>query len=661
MNRIPIYEYDCVDFSNNGLGLLSPLTCVVEEQANGMYELTMEMPIMSGTRFSDCVAGRIVKAVVPVRPDPGSGEETEDPAPVAETVTRRVYKVSTGGSRLNLRNKPSGTIIGAYAKGTEVIQLDAASGGWMRVQVIKGGATGYMSASYLTFVREYTEEGGSTLPPEAVEASISREQLFRIYSVENDTGEGLQTIHAMHIFYDLRGDLVNGDYKPENKSAKSVARAVFTKLLGAANTPFTLYCSGLSGSVTGDYGYLSPVEAWLEADTGVLSQCGGQLFRDNFNVYLLPEVVRDAGVTIRRGKNLIGVRQTTDDSGVITRIIPCGKNKDGDELFTSPKYFDSPLIGRYGVIRAAKKNYDVSVDSDGDYPTDAAARAALREKALEDFEKGVDRPAYGLEVDFVMLGSGMAKFSEYAALQAIHMFDTVHVIDEVIGIEESLMMTAYKWDVLTEQYQTITLGKLDGTYASSGTSLSSGSTVSHAAKNSVATESLVDLSVTTAKLAESAVTASKIADGAVSNDKLASSVQTSISTAASNASTAQSTADAAAGAVSALDTRVTALEGLEKRGSVSVSASSTGTLTGLGIVTEAGIYRISLTYQATTADAGSEYLFRYSGTGLSTFTRLLVIAEGAAARAPRLSSSGVLTLNSQAEAGTVRYRMNKIY
>ena len=78
-------------------------------------------------------------------------------------------------------------------------------------------------------------------------------------------------------------------------------------------------------------------------------------------------------------------------------------------------------------------------------------------------------------------------------------------------------------------------------------------------------------------------------------------------------------------------------------------------------MTEAGIYRISLAYQATTADAGSEYLFRCSGTGFATFTRLAVIAEGTDARAPRLSSSGVLTLNTQADAGTVRYYMVKIY
>ena len=42
---ICIYAPDAQDFSTNGLGILTPLECTIEEQAGGMYELKLVHPI----------------------------------------------------------------------------------------------------------------------------------------------------------------------------------------------------------------------------------------------------------------------------------------------------------------------------------------------------------------------------------------------------------------------------------------------------------------------------------------------------------------------------------------------------------------------------------------------------------------------------------------
>ena len=42
---ITIYAPNAQDFSTLGLGALAPYECTVEEQAGGMYELTMTHPM----------------------------------------------------------------------------------------------------------------------------------------------------------------------------------------------------------------------------------------------------------------------------------------------------------------------------------------------------------------------------------------------------------------------------------------------------------------------------------------------------------------------------------------------------------------------------------------------------------------------------------------
>ena len=42
---ICVYAADCSDFSNNGLGVVSPESCTVTETLNGEYELTLVHPI----------------------------------------------------------------------------------------------------------------------------------------------------------------------------------------------------------------------------------------------------------------------------------------------------------------------------------------------------------------------------------------------------------------------------------------------------------------------------------------------------------------------------------------------------------------------------------------------------------------------------------------
>ena len=459
---ISIYAPDATDFSTLGLGALAPYECEIEEQAGGMYELTMSHPMDEAGKWLNIGIGCILKAPAPVRETPLAVEDDEGVIPTEpETVTRRIYRVQTNtGANLHLRQGPSTStrILSKYRPGTEVVVLNQ-SGGWGQVIVCSSGASGYMSMQYLVFVRDEVEtiEGDAPSPQRVVYPVQSRMQLFRIFKVERDAAEREVRVEARHIFYDLLGDPTDSEYAPEGVAAGTVVEQLFDRALDPHG--FDVHCQ-LTGSVTGDYTRRGLVECLLDPDDGVVPQTGGRLIRDNFDIWLLPDMERETGVTIRHGKNLLGATLTTDWEDLTTRIIPVGQNSDGKPLLLAGTiYVDSPRIDDYPVIRAQAVEYDVKVGQDG-IANATQARAKLTELAEADFaDNGVDLPTVGLDVDFVALGE-TEEYRQYADLEAVHLYDTVRVVAKEAGIDAAVRVTGYKWDAIGRRYESVTLGEI---------------------------------------------------------------------------------------------------------------------------------------------------------------------------------------------------------
>lgn len=459
---VTIYAPNAQDFSTLGLGALAPYECTVEEQAGGMYELTMSHPMDEAGKWLNIGIGCILKAPAPVRETPLAVEGDEGVIPTEpETVTRRIYRVRTNtGANLHLRQGPSTStrILSKYRPGTEVVVLSQ-SGGWGQVIVCSSGASGYMSMQYLVYVRDEVEtiEGDVPSPERVVYPVQSRMQLFRIVSVERDAAEREVRVTARHIFYDLLGNVVKNEYAPEGAAANAVVGQLFERALNPHD--FDVHCQSTK-AVTGEYTRRGIVECLLDPDDGVVAQAGARLIRDNFDIWILPDAARETGVTIRHGKNLLGATLTTDMDSVVTRIIPVGQDSEGKPLLLSGTiYVDSPHIGDYPTICAQAIEYDVKVGQDG-INNAAQARAKLTELAQADFnDNGVDLPTVGLDVDFVALGE-TEEYRQYADLQAVHLYDTVRVIAKSAGIDAAVRVTGYKWDALGRKYEAVTLGEI---------------------------------------------------------------------------------------------------------------------------------------------------------------------------------------------------------
>lgn len=501
---ITVHSANADDFSTLGYGALTETEAPIEEHAGGMYQLTLTHPMDVEGRWHYLQKYNIIKAPAPVREVPSFVVQEETPG---QTVTRQIYRVDTpSGKRLHLRQKGSlsAKIITMYKPGTEVVRLSV-SGDWARVVVCKGGATGYMWADYLKYVRTETETvPGTGGPGKVIQPKQTREQLFRITRPEKDDAAQLIRVKALHISYDLSGNAIRGELELDNVPADEAVE----RILAQANDehPFSVYCNSKK-PVSGDWTGKS-VAAALWGDGGVVQQIGGELIRDNFDIYVLDDAQRDLGAEVRHGKNMLGAVAYEDASGVLTRIIPVGKNKDGSRLMLDgTPYVESPRTAEIPVIRSKEIEYDVQVGSDG-ISTVAAARAKLRELAAADFANGADGAVVGLDVDFVQL-ENTVEYAQYADLQTIHLYDIVHVISGRSDIRAGVRMTGYVFEASgpDPHYTAVTLGEITELETTIyGYDLAEGTTPG---------TKLINNSVSGAKLRNASIEYAKIASAAI--------------------------------------------------------------------------------------------------------------------------------------------------
>ena len=134
---ICVYPADCIDFSTNGNGPLSPLSAEVTETLNGEYELQLVHPIDEAGKWLRLVEGCILRAPVPSATTPrvhfsASGDDSGT----------EIYKIDTdfAGAEtrkgtLNIRSGPgrSYKILAAYKNGLTVQIIAKTSSAWYEV------------------------------------------------------------------------------------------------------------------------------------------------------------------------------------------------------------------------------------------------------------------------------------------------------------------------------------------------------------------------------------------------------------------------------------------------------------------------------------------------------------------------------------------------
>ena len=224
------------------------------------------------------------------------------------------------------------------------------------------------------------------------------EQLFRIYQVKKNMNGKIQ-VNARHIFYDGLFNMVNAS--GENSSIDTAIKNIYRS--AAQSNPFKI-SSDIAGTVSYEYRDCNIVSCLLGSGGLVESLGKGELLRDNFSIELKNSIGTNRGFKVRYSKNLIGLDVEDNIEDIITVIKPIAADAAGNDLYLPEVYVKSAaaldyFIPLYGVLNCK----DIKVGKPN-YPTEAEAFDAMRQRAAKFFENGGDKPLVNAKINFVLLG-----------------------------------------------------------------------------------------------------------------------------------------------------------------------------------------------------------------------------------------------------------------
>lgn len=267
-------------------------------------------------------------------------------------------------------------------------------------------------------------------------------QPFRVYRITRPLN-GLVTVYAWHISYDLNGIPMVPFH---TYTLRGVMSALATN--AAITNPFT-YSTDKDLDAQGEIDMQAPlsVRSVLGGVEGsVLDTFHGEYRFDRFNVALLSARGADNGVTLRYGKNLVGLEQDEDYSELYTGVAPYWI---GEGTTVTLDNFVVFVQGNYDFERILSLDLTSAFQ---EQPTQAELEAAAR-AYIEAENIGV--PSAAVTIEYAM----------DATIEAVHLCDTVRCYYTALGVQASAKCVKTVYDVLLERYQEITLGAVRSNFA----------------------------------------------------------------------------------------------------------------------------------------------------------------------------------------------------
>lgn len=292
----------------------------------------------------------------------------------------------------------------------------------------------------------------------ATHDNTGRPQPFDIYDVNRATS-GRLTVKARHISYRLSG-IVAKPFGVVDLPPASYFQSLTENTIGASTFTYQTDVTTQGSLVeTMDNMKFASIRALLGGDarTNFLNVYGanGEAFEwDFFVVKFLAHRGADHGVTFRRGRNVLELREETNDAELITACVPFYEGYDpitGDPVYVDlrPTYIvKGPYADSYPFQHTVP--YDMSdVWEQPPLPSELQA-GAEQWLAIQAVNKQRTRTTY--QVDLTQDNE------ETGLLQTANLCDTVHLVDSVLDVSTSLEVVETRYDTLKERYTRMTIG-----------------------------------------------------------------------------------------------------------------------------------------------------------------------------------------------------------
>ena len=269
------------------------------------------------------------------------------------------------------------------------------------------------------------------------------DQAFRIRTVTKNKKK--LEVKAWHVFYDSNNYLIADSY-----AVNLNCNAALDHFNNATDnpSPFTML-----SDITTLNSYRCVRTSLAECISTVLERWGGHLVRDNWNISILSQIGVDNGITIEYKKNLKELTASYDWSGVVTKIMPVGK--DGillDEIYLySDIQYDIPYTKCISFEQDSIVEEDYK-DSSGTLD-EAAYNAALKDDLRAQAVKYLQ--TYSLPIVNYTLKANPEKVTDIG--------DIIEVIDERIGVSVLTEVIAYEYDAIANKYVNLEFGNFTNT------------------------------------------------------------------------------------------------------------------------------------------------------------------------------------------------------
>lgn len=289
---------------------------------------------------------------------------------------------------------------------------------------------------------------------------VSRDNKKQFYRISNKIAnlDGVKA-YAEPLGYDLQHKTLL-DVRPTNCTGQEALNIIL------ANTPFRGH-SNISKVNTAYYVRKNCLEAITSDDeNSFFNRWGGEIYFDNYDIYVNNRIGTDRGVRIDFGYNLENIEEEISLSETTTRIIPTGF--DGIMLSGNTPWVDSTNINKYANIRSRVINFeDVKVkekpeDEEG-FNTLAEAQEELRKRCKLLYDGGIDMPTINYKIDMVGL-SDTNKYKDFKVLEEIGEGDIVTCHVKHLDIDVQARCISFERDELTGKVINIELGNFISNY-----------------------------------------------------------------------------------------------------------------------------------------------------------------------------------------------------
>lgn len=248
------------------------------------------------------------------------------------------------------------------------------------------------------------------------------------------------TIKANHVFFDSKNYLIADAYVVDKNCNDALDH------LNNATEPISPFTTLSDITVANSFRCVR--KSLYEAIETVINRWGGHLVRDNFNVEIRNSIGQDNGVTVRYKKNLKEITCTENWDGVVTKLLPVGK--DGlllpEVYVVSEKQYDIPYTK---TVSFSQENVSEDNYKDAEGNTDQAAyQQALINDLRQQAQEYVDANSVP-KVNYT-LKANLERITDIG--------DTVHVVDERLGINLLTNVISYDYDCILEKYTEVEFG-----------------------------------------------------------------------------------------------------------------------------------------------------------------------------------------------------------